>query len=210
MNAVPRPQGREAIKAWHRQKIIDATIDVIVAHGIAGTTIARVVELAGVSMGLVNVHFKSKEMLLAEVLGQMAAEYESHWHNRLEHAPAQPAARLAAILRANFDAEVLNSRTLGVWFAFRAQVHAKPEYLGLVGTRDNEQQQASIELLTQINAEAGFDHDPRVQARLLSALIEGMWTEYYLHPRDFDREQSLAAVFALLDNLYPGHFANLS
>ncbi|TNF91309.1 MAG: TetR family transcriptional regulator [Gammaproteobacteria bacterium] len=63
MKPAPRPQGREAIKAWHRQKIIDATIDVITTHGIAGTTVARVVDLAEVSMGLVNVHFRSKAVV---------------------------------------------------------------------------------------------------------------------------------------------------
>ena len=98
MHKVPRPKGREAIKAWHRQKIIDATIDVITRHGIAGTTVARVVERADVSMGLVNVHFKSKQMLLGEVLRQMADEYKSHWRAKLERVPADPVARLRQYL----------------------------------------------------------------------------------------------------------------
>ena len=80
----PRPKAREAIKAWNRQKIIDATIAVINAQGIAGTTIARVVERADVSMGLVNVHFKSKDSLLTEVLQQMADDYAAHWRGVLE------------------------------------------------------------------------------------------------------------------------------
>ena len=208
MNAIPRPKGREAIKAWHRQKIIDATIDVIVTHGIAGTTIAKVVDMAGVSMGLVNTHFKSKDMLLAEVLGQMASEYETHWQSLYEHALDDPVARLAAIVRANFDSEVLNQRTLGVWFAFRAQVRSKPEYLELVGTRDNQQQRLTIELFGRINEFTGERHDPIEQARLLAALIEGMWTEYYLYPDDFDPESSLAGIMQFLDTLYPGWFSS--
>jgi len=138
MNSVPRPTGREAIKAWNRQKIIDATIDVINQYGIAGTTVARVVELAKVSMGLVNVHFKSKDALLTQVLRQMAEAYSLHWRDRLNSAEQEPVAQLLAMVLADFDASVLNLKTLGVWFAFRAQVRAKPEYLDLIGTREPE------------------------------------------------------------------------
>ncbi len=206
MKAIQRPRGREAIKAWHRQKIIDATVDVITTHGIAGTTLARVVELAGVSMGLVNVHFKSKDMLLLEVLRQMADEYRLHWRARLEREPAGAESRLAAMVLADFDPAVLNLKTLGVWFAFRAQVRARPEYLELVGTREAEQQRATVDLLHQLNADSGQGRDPRVQARLLSALIEGFWTEFYLYPQEFDRERSIDAVFLFLNSLYPGRF----
>ena len=206
MNAVQRPRGREAIKAWHRQKIIDATIDVITTRGIAGTTIARVVELADVSMGLVNVHFKSKDMLLFEVLRQMADEYKAHWRTRLEQAPARTAERLATMVVADFDPAVLNLKILGVWFAFRAQVRARPEYLALVGTREAEQIRITVDLFRQLNADSGLSHDPRVQARLLSALVEGFWTEFYLYPRDFDRDRAIGAAYLFLNQFYPGCF----
>lgn len=209
MNASPRPKGREAIKAWHRQKIIDATIEVITTRGIADTTIARVVELAGVSMGLVNVHFKSKEILLGEVLRQMAEQYSSHWRKRLDSAPAEAGSRLRALLLADFDPEVLNLRTLGVWFAFRAQVRARPEYLELVGMRETEKTRRTIALLTEINRITGGQRDPLSLARLLAATTEGLWTEYYLYPQDYERARSLAAIELLLSAMYPGFFGRL-
>ncbi len=91
MNSVGKPNGRKAIKAWNRQKILDATVEVIMLHGIAGTTIAKVVELAEVSMGMVHVHFSSKDELLREVLKQMAEDYNRHWLKVLDEAPANPA-----------------------------------------------------------------------------------------------------------------------
>ncbi len=206
MNAIPRPQGREAIKAWHRQKIIDATIEVITTHGIAGTTIAKVVELADVSMGLVNSHFTSKDILLGQVLRQMADEYKAHWYQRLEQASPQPVAQLSAMVLADFDAEVMNLRTLGVWFAFRAQVRARPEYLELVGMREREQLQKTVALFESLNRESRESQEPATLARLMSALLEGLWTEFYLYPRDFDRDRSIAAVFAFLEAFYPGQF----
>lgn len=209
VNAMPRPKGREAIKAWHRQKIIAATIEVITTHGIAGTTIARVVERAGVSMGLVNVHFKSKQILLGEVLRQMAEHYRRHWRQRLETAAPEAGARLKALLLADFDPEVLNLETLGVWFAFRAQVRARPEYLDLVGMREPEKTRRTIELLTEINRVTGVRHDPEPLARLLAATVEGLWTEFYLYPGDYARSRSLAVIDLQLAALYPGYFGRL-
>ena len=209
MNAVPRPRGREAIKAWHRQKIVDATIEVITQYGIAGTTIARVVELADVSMGLVNVHFKSKDILLGEVLRQMADQYRSHWRARLDAAPAEAGARLKALLLADLDPAVLNLKTLGVWFAFRAQVRARPEYLDLVGMREREQMRQTIELLTEVNRVTGSPHDPATSARLLAATMEGLWAEYYLYPEEFERSRALAVIDLLLASMYPGYLGRL-
>ncbi|UCH41675.1 MAG: TetR family transcriptional regulator C-terminal domain-containing protein [Gammaproteobacteria bacterium] len=209
MKPAPRPQGREAIKAWHRQKIIDATIDVITTHGIAGTTVARVVDLAEVSMGLVNVHFRSKQALLSEVLQQMADRYRTHWRSRLDAAPSEPGARLMALLLADLDPEVLNLKTLGVWFAFRAQVRAKPEYLELAGMREREQMRETIELLSAINRATGKRHDPATLARLLAWTIEGLWAEYYLYPGDFDRDRAIASIDLLLDSVYPGYYEPL-
>ncbi len=207
MNPGPRPKGREAIKAWHRQKIIDATIDIITQHGIAGTTIAKVVELADVSMGLVNVHFKSKDSLLGRVLEQMADEYSTHWRSTLERAPQEPVAQLIALVLADFDPRVLNQKTLGVWFAFRAQARAKPEYVDLVGSRERAQLQKTISLFQQINEISAHEHDPETLAMGLTTMLDGMWTDYFLYPQEFDRNQALQSVFMFLGAMYPGYFS---
>ena len=114
--------------------------------------------------------------------------------------------KLSAMVQADFDAEVMNLRTLGVWFAFRAQVRARPEYLELVGMREREQLQKTVALFEALNHEVHTPQDPVTLARLMSALLEGFWTEYYLYPRDFDRDKSIAAVFTFLDAFYSGRF----
>lgn len=206
MKSSSRPSGRDAIKAWHRQKILDATVEVINRYGIAGTTIARVVSIAEVSMGLVNVHFRSKQALLFEVLRQMAEIYRLHWRNHLGRVGNDPVSRLNAMLLADFDAEVLNLRTLGVWFAFRAQAHASPEYLELAGMREAEQMQEIISLIRRLNHASGQHHDPAVVTRQLAALVEGLWTEYYLYPQEFDHHQAMQCIYLFLEVMYPGYF----
>ena len=207
MELAPRPKSRDAIKAWNRKKIIDATIDVLARHGITGTTVARVVEVADVSTGLINAHFKTMNALLDEVLTQMADEYKLHWRESLEKASKHPDAQLKALLLADFDPQVLNLKTMGVWFAFRAMARSRPKYIELVGTREKEQMQKMKALLHQLNEDSGSVHDPQLVASGLTAMLDGIWTDYYLYPDSFDRDINKACVFMFLDGLYPGMFA---
>ena len=201
-----RPRGREAIKAWHRQKIIDATVDVITEYGIAGLTIARVVDKAEVSMGMVNVHFTSKDSLLTQVLQQMANDYNAHWRAVLEAAAPDPVEQLKALILADFDPSVLNRRTLGVWFAFRAQARARPEYVELVGSREREQMRKTVELFYRIKQLSGQAQDPQTLALALTTMLDGIWTDYFLYPDEFDRDRALNAVFLFLSAVYPACF----
>lgn len=202
----PRPSAREAIKAWNRQKIIDATIAVINAQGIAGTTIARVVELAEVSMGLVNLHFDSKERLLEAVLRDMAGRYEAHWRQALAAAPDNTRARIRALVLADLDAAVLNLETLGVWYAFRAQARTNPVFVSLVGNRDREQSAQYAKLFAQLNRESGLQHPPETVTKGVIAMLEGIWADFFLDPRDFDRARAVEMLSLYLESLYPGGF----
>ncbi|MEH6551937.1 MAG: TetR family transcriptional regulator C-terminal domain-containing protein [Pseudomonadales bacterium] len=206
MNLSPKPKSREAIKAWNRQKIIDATIDVITAYGIAGTTIAKVVELAGVSMGLINVHFKSKDALLYEVLRYMARDYTDYWKQSLAKAPNNTVERLTTLIEVDFDPRVLNLKSMGVWMAFRAQARSKPEYVDLVGTRESEQIEEFVSLFTQLNSDSGYDHNPVAVTRCILSMQDGLWTDYFLYPNDFSRKDAIACFHLYLSALYPEHF----
>lgn len=207
MKIPPRPNGREAIKAWNHKKIIDATIEVISRYGIAGTTVARVVKLAKVSMGLINSHFRTMDALFGEVLAQMGEEYKIQWQDSLNTAPKNPAAQLRAMVLADFDPNVLNQEVIGIWIAFRAQARAKPEYVDLVGTREREQMKKMISLFRQLNIESRSDHDPEIAASGLTAMLDGIWTDYFLYPDNFDKNKGMESVFMFLAALYPDNFS---
>lgn len=67
--AIEAPMNRRALaKAEHRQTQIDATIDSIAEFGLSGTTMARVTELSGSSIGLANLYFENKERLFEAAL----------------------------------------------------------------------------------------------------------------------------------------------
>ena len=59
---------RSMPKQARRKQLIEATIKCIAEKGLSGTTMADVTQQAGLSMGIVNLHFETKEKLLIETL----------------------------------------------------------------------------------------------------------------------------------------------
>ena len=58
------PRRRTAPPAERRRQLIDATIRSVANRGLADTTIATVAREAGLSQGIINLHFQTKERLL--------------------------------------------------------------------------------------------------------------------------------------------------
>ena len=66
---------RTASREQRRQQLIDATMKCIARKGLTGMTLSDVANEAGLSQGIVNLHFESKENLLTETLLSLADEY---------------------------------------------------------------------------------------------------------------------------------------
>ncbi|MEL0162594.1 MAG: TetR family transcriptional regulator, partial [Halieaceae bacterium] len=64
-------------KAERRQQLIGATIRCIAQHGLSAVTMQMVTREAGLSVGIANLHFQSKENLLRETLRYVAEEYHN-------------------------------------------------------------------------------------------------------------------------------------
>jgi AcrR family transcriptional regulator len=62
-------------RSERRLQLIDATIRCIAQHGLSATTMQLVTREAGLSLGIANLHFQSKENLLAETLRHVTREY---------------------------------------------------------------------------------------------------------------------------------------
>ena len=67
------PRSRAATREFRKAQLIEATIDSIAKRGFAETTLADVADGAGLSRGIVNFHFQSKEQLLVETLQMICA-----------------------------------------------------------------------------------------------------------------------------------------
>ncbi len=75
MAATAKNLKRTATREKRRRQLVDATIKCIARKGMGSTTLGDVAGEAGLSQGIVNLHFESKDNLLNETLTFIAEEY---------------------------------------------------------------------------------------------------------------------------------------
>lgn len=199
----PSPTRRQAQKSERRAELIEATIDCLAKHGYEATTVAVVAEAVGMSRGIVNFHFDTKQKLLLATLRHLSDEYRAHWRAALTAAGPSPAARLWALAAADFDKRVCTPRKLAAWCAFWGEAKSRPTYREMCGANDEEYQGTVIELCTAL---APPGRDPVRLARGIVCMLEGLWLHLLMAPRDVSREEAREVALSQLRTLLPQHF----
>lgn len=198
--------GRKASKEVRRQQLIEATIDVMARKGYSGTTMFDVAKVAGLSSGIVNFHFETKEKLLVDTLRYLADEYRANWHQAYKAAGPDPAEQLRALLWADFNPEICNPRKLAAWCAFWAEAQSRPTYLEHCGSNDEEYSAIVLALCTEIIKKGRYHHEPAHIARALDALLEGLWLDLMTMAQPYSREEARATIHACLHAFFPKHY----
>jgi TetR/AcrR family transcriptional repressor of bet genes len=126
--AEARPSRRALSKERRRQQLLDATIKCISNKGLGSLTLADVANEAGLSQGIVNLHFNSKDNLLNETLRFLAEDYDTQFMQTLEKSSQGAAETLLAIMEMDLKPAVCDRKKLAVWFAFWGEVKTVPTY----------------------------------------------------------------------------------
>ncbi len=198
-------RGRKADKETRQQQLIEATIDSLAKRGYSETTMADVADGAGLSRGIVNFHFESKEKLLIATLQYMADEYAANWHALFEKAGPRPADRLWALVGADFDRKICTKRKLAAWCAFWGEAKSRPTYQALCGASDVYYVDTFVALCRALKEEGDYPLDPQSAGRGLCAMIEGLWLRLMMGD-GLTRETALATVRDFVIVLFPRHF----
>lgn len=204
----PEKRSRKQSKEVRRHQLIEATIDSLAKRGYAETTMADVADGAGLSRGIVNFHFESKEKLLVATLQFMADEYAAHWRAALEQAGDSPAGQLSALVAADFDRSICNKRKLAAWCAFWGEAKSRPTYQALCGSRDAAYQNVVTELCHRLKQEGGYEFDHKAIALALAAMLEGLWLRLMMGAEEVTRESALNAANAFLASVFPRHYGS--
>ncbi len=141
----------------------------------AETTMADIADGAGMSRGIVNFHFESKDKLLTATLQFLSDEYSAHWRAALQKAGDNPAQQLFALVSCDFDRAVCNKRKLAAWCAFWGEAKSRPTYQALCAARDEAYQQLFERICGDLIDEGKYGHDRDSTALALLALLEGLW-----------------------------------
>ncbi|MFC3325839.1 transcriptional regulator BetI [Mesorhizobium cantuariense] len=199
-------RGRKASKEVRQLQLIEATIDSLAKRGYSETTMADVADGAGLSRGIVNFHFESKEKLLIATLQHMYDEYSAHWRNALQKAGDDPADQLQALVSADFDRSICNKRKLAAWCAFWGEAKSRPTYQALSSARDAVYQTIFIDLCATLKQSGSYAYEPQVMALALSAMLEGLWLRLMMGTEDTSRETALQAANEFLSVAFPKHY----
>ena len=181
------PTNRVERREETRRQLIAATVDSIPTKGFAETTLAKVSKLAGVSRGLVNFHFVSKEKLLNETLEQLEEEYAESWKKALEEADKDPVSQLVALIESDFHPRVCTRKKVAVWYAFLGEARSRPTYTTVCQSWDRRFSEVMQRCCKDVAEYGGYsDIDYRIVARGLGALIDSLWRDLMLSPMDED------------------------
>lgn len=207
MTATPKQQPtRRAAKVVRRRQLIEAAIESIAKRGLGDTTLSHVSQAAGLSQGIVNLHFTNKENLLNETLNHLREEYEQNWRTALEKAAHDPASQLAALLRADYLAKIADVKKVSVWFAFWGEAKSRPRYKEICLDRVTDYTEILGDILTRLISEGGYsDIEIGPMTEGIMAMADGLWLNILISSRDFKRSDAEKVMMQYMRQIFPKH-----
>ena len=208
MVATVKKTKRTARREQRRQQLIDATMKCIARRGMSSTTLGDVAREAGLSQGIVNLHFESKENLLTETLRFLADEYKAHFNKTYEKSGPGPADKLRALVELDLRPSICDRRKVAVWFAFWGEVQSRPTYRKICDERDQYYDDTVERLAGEIIVEGDYrDVTAASVAMVLTSMTNGLWLSCLISPKTFDRHKAMDALLEYLSRVFPKHFS---
>ncbi|WP_138465812.1 transcriptional regulator BetI [Poseidonocella sp. HB161398] len=190
--------GRRALSKIRRKELARAAHASLARHGMAGTTLARVAEEAGVSKASVLHYFRTKEDLLEAAL--------RHGNSRLRDEVAalmrvarNPWERIYAVIEANLSPRAFRPPIAHGWISLSAAVPHNPQYQRI---------QTVIYARTRSNLVGPLRalSDPATAELMTAAVIsviDGVWLRCSLSLGGMSAPEARAQFELLLDARFP-------
>lgn len=198
--------GRKASREFRREQLIEATIATVARNGLSMTTLSDVAKAAGVSHGLVNFHFQTKDRLMAETLSFMSSQHREMWSSAVDAAGPDPAARLNALILSEFSEAHLSPDRLSAWCAFWGESQNRPSYLEECGENDRAYIAAFENCCRDLIEHGGYTLDAHHAGRVLRLTIEGVWLELMFSALPYPLEDARQTAFFCASTFFPRHF----
>ena len=193
--------------ALRKARLVEATLRCLQHYGFQGTSIRRICAEAGVSIGLINHHYRSKDELVAETYLTITQRITGQLRQAIDAAAPDARSRLGAFFRASFSPELLDPALLDAYLAFWGAVKSAEAITRAHDESYGEYRATISQALMQLAREQGwrrFDSD--LAAIALSAMLDGLWLEYGLNPRTFSPAQGVQVCEAWIDGLVGGGY----
>lgn len=184
-----QPAFRRSEPDARRLSLIEACARVLAREGIAGASVRTIAVEAGVSAGLVGHYFAGVDALIAATYAHTGARVDAALEAAVRAAGEDPRDRLEAFVTASFAAPIADPELLATWIAFWSLVRARPEIAAL----HDEQYGGFRGQLEMLLADCGLPATAlRRTAIAITALVDGLWLELCLSPRELAADEAAA------------------
>jgi len=187
---------RARIEEIRRQELTEAAYEILQEAGIAGTTLAKVAERAGMSKGIVLHYFRDKDDLLEAVMRLANALLRDEVVRRMRRAKGDRG-RIEAIVAANFSPAFFKPEICNAWLSLCAEVPRNSEFgriQRVIHARMRSNLVSPLRALLPANA-------VEPAALGITAMIDGLWLRFGLSLGGLTREQALAEMDRYLAQL---------
>ena len=190
-------------------KLISSTIKNLSKKGINDLTMQDVSKGAGLSQGIVNFHFKSKELLLIETLRFISNEYLHSFQKSIAKAGNDPRKKIVGIIENDFSKKICTIEKVAVWFTFFSEIKYKPAYRQICKERDLYYQSVTENIFAELIKKEKIKLSQKNIARGFQALIMGLWLDQLEDPDTFNRMQSKKICFEFIKSNFPKQFKEI-
>jgi TetR/AcrR family transcriptional repressor of bet genes len=187
---------RARIEEIRRKELTEAAYEILQEAGIAGTTLAKVAERAGMSKGIVLHYFRDKDDLLEAVMRLANALLRDEVVRRMRRAKGDRG-RIAAIVDANFSPAFFKPEICNAWLSLCAEVPRNREF-GRIQRVIHARMRSNLvpPLRALLPADA-----VEAAAIGITAMIDGLWLRFGLSLGGLTREQALIEMDRYLAQL---------
>ncbi|WP_374329763.1 transcriptional regulator BetI [Aestuariivirga sp.] len=182
---------RTSIEKVRRRDLIEAAYLTFLEHGFTGMTMVRIGERAGMSHGIVNYYFKSKDELVSAVVRKANFLIMQDTAKRLR-AARSARERVSAVIAGNFPPDLFTREVARAWVSYYSALGGRPELDRMQRAVDARLTSNLMHALRQLVD----DHLARRIANYVAVLIDGYWLR---HTKSYDAVDA-AAVIAQIEN----------
>lgn len=192
---------RRASPLVRRADLVAATVSCLARLGAKGATGREICRQAGVSHGLLRHYFRNPDNLLLETYEQLCEDMLTQLEAAAMPYAANPQEALHRYFIAVFSDDWAGPDIIGAWMVFWQQARSRADFAA-VSESFNLRQRALLERLAG-QLPTGSGALPLADAiALLSAVLDGLWIEYYLSDRRTPRERCVALCDAAVQRLF--------
>ncbi len=185
------PVTRTSIELIRRRDLIEAAYQTFLEHGFNGMTMARIGERAGMSHGIVNYYFKSKDELVSAVVRKANFLIMQDTARRLRIATS-PRERVSAVIAGNFPDNLFTRDIARAWVSYYAALGQHRDLDRMQRVVDERLARNLMHALKQI-----VDRErAKLVADYIAVLIDGYWLR---HTKSHDPVDAATAIARIED-----------